>query len=172
MAIDLEDLPVWAQLQAQRKLKEQERQRVKRTVAPVPLPDRYLETDASRGKYHNKPTKRVLEDGGSLTFDSQKEAARFDDLMLMLQAGKIRNLRLQLQFTLQEAYTTPEGERVRAIRYQSDFAYDLATAPDKSGAVRWVPVVEDVKSPATRTKVYEIKKKLMLDRRNIAITEV
>ena len=50
-------------------------------------------------KYHNQPDSR-----GNLRFDSKKEARRYDELMLMLKAGQIRNLRLQQQYTLQESY--------------------------------------------------------------------
>ena len=52
-------------------------------------------------KYHNQPDSR-----GNLRFDSKKEARRYDELMLMLKAGQIRNLRLQQQYTLQESYIT------------------------------------------------------------------
>lgn len=118
-------------------------------------------------KYHNEPDTR-----GALRFDSKKEARRYDELLLMLQAGRIRNLKLQAQFTLQESYITPEGDRVRAIRYVADFAYERATAPDCSGEVHWIPVVEDVKSRATKTAQYETKKKLLRERFGITITEV
>ena len=37
---------------------------------------------------------------GELRFDSQKEARRYDELMVMLRAGIISDLRLQPQFTL------------------------------------------------------------------------
>lgn len=57
-----------------------------------------------------------------IPFDSQKEARRFIELRSLLKAGKIRNLKLQPQFTLQESYVTPEGERVRAVRYVADFS--------------------------------------------------
>lgn len=122
--------------------------------------------DKSR-KYHNQPDNR-----GKIKFDSKKEARRYDELMLLLQAGEIRKLRLQAQYTLQEGYTTPEGERVRAIRYVADFAYERATAPDVTGAVHWLPVVEDVKSRATKTETYKIKAKLLKERFGLTITEV
>lgn len=122
--------------------------------------------DKSR-KYHNQPDNR-----GKIKFDSKKEARRYDELMLLLQAGEIRKLRLQAQYTLQEGYTTPEGERVRAIRYVADFAYERATAPDVTGEVHWLPVVEDVKSKATKTETYKIKAKLLKERFGLTITEV
>lgn len=118
-------------------------------------------------KYHNEPDSR-----GVLNFDSRKEARRYDELALLLKAGKIRDLKLQKQFTLQESYITPEGERVRAIKYVADFAYDRPTKPDSTGTVHWLPVVEDVKSTATRTAQYEMKRKLMQERFNIKISEV
>lgn len=108
----------------------------------------------------------VKESRGKIVFDSRKEAARFDELMLRLKAGQIRNLRLQVQFTLKESYITPEGERVGAIRYVADFTYE-ARMDD-----RWVYVVEDVKSKATKTKVYSMKKKLMYDKFGILVQEV
>lgn len=56
------------------------------------------------------------------------------------------------------------GRRVRAIRYRADFTYH-------EGA-KGVQVVEDVKSRATRTREYAVKKKLLKDRFGIDITEV
>lgn len=117
-------------------------------------------------KYHNQPDER-----NGIHFDSRKEARRYDDLMLMLKAGTIRELKLQPQFTLQEAYTTPEGKRVRAIRYQADFSYE-AQDWDAYSPVCWRLVVEDVKSKATKTREYQIKKKLMLERFGISVVEV
>lgn len=108
-------------------------------------------------KYHNETDTR-----GDIRFDSRKEARRYDTLMLMLRAGQISELRLQPQFTLHEAYTTPEGKRVQAIRYQADFSYV------RDGQL----IVEDVKSKATKTRVYEIKKKLMREKYGVEITEV
>lgn len=118
-------------------------------------------------KYHNEPDSR-----GKVHFASRKEARRYDELRALLRAGRIRNLKLQAQYTLQESYVTPEGERVRAIRYVADFAYERATEPDCTGTVHWLPVVEDVKSRATKTAQYELKKKLLRERFGLTITEV
>lgn len=116
-------------------------------------------------KYHNVKAERITEDGKRIKFDSQKEARRYDELMLLVRAGQITDLRLQPEFTLQEAYTTPEGVRVRAIKYVADFSYK-GTDMQKS------MVVEDVKSEATKTRVYTIKRKLMLERYGITIVEI
>ena len=120
--------------------------------------------------------------GNVLRFDSRKEALRYDELAALEQAGKIRELRMQVDFTLQEAFTDGEGRRVRAIRYRADFTYrrkprwplpsmDPGEFADKM-KWEWPLVVEDVKSRATRTKEYIMKRKLMKERFNIDIQEV
>ena len=73
---------------------------------------------AAKRKYNNQPTERR-----GIKFDSRKEANRFEELMLLQEAGEIAELKLQPQFTLQESYVTYLGERVRAIRYVADFSY-------------------------------------------------
>lgn len=166
MAVRIEDLPPWAQAQAQRKMAQQ---RQPKATPPFPAPPPWA---GGGEKYHNVRTQRTLEDGGKVDFDSKKEARRYDELMAMLRAGQIRDLKLQPQFTIQEAYTTPEGQRVRAIRYQADFSYERATEPDCNGEIHWLRVVEDVKSRATKTRVYEIKKKLLREKLGIEIREV
>lgn len=164
MAIDVKDLPPAYQAQALQKWAEQER-RKNRTSLHCPA------SGATGGgrKYHNKPTERVTDSGAVLRFDSQKEARRHDELAALEQAGEIRELRMQVDFTLQEAYTDTEGRRVRAIRYRADFTYWRYDDPP-GGSVRFV--VEDVKSRATRTKEYAMKRKLMKERFNIDIQEV
>lgn len=108
-------------------------------------------------KYHSAPAER-----GELRFDSQKEARRYDELMVMLRAEIITDLRLQPQFTLQESYITENGQRIRAIRYTADFSYRVG------GKL----VVEDAKSKPTRTKEYLRNKKMMRSKYGIDIQEV
>ena len=62
------------------------------------------EAQRKERKYRNEPTV-----SHGITFDSKKEARRYEELLLMLKAGTIRKLKLQVDFTLQEAYTAPEG---------------------------------------------------------------
>ena len=98
----------------------------------------------------------------------------YDELAALERAGTIRELRMQVDFTLQEAYTDGEGRRVRAIRYRADFTYEKVRGDpwtEYNGSF-WVLVVEDVKSRATRTKEYIVKRKLMKERFNIDIQEV
>lgn len=127
---------------------------------------------ASPPKYHNIQTEI-----NGIKFDSRKEARRYRHLLMAQEMGVIKDLRLQVDFTLQEAYTTAEGKRIRAIRYKADFTYKVQAAGygyeaelGSEDIEYWrnlYPgelVVEDVKSRGTRTKEYQIKRKLMADR--------
>ena len=125
-------------------------------------------------KYRNKKTPRMLANGVTIMFDSQKEALRYDELRLLLKAGRIRDLKLQVEFTVREAYTTAEGYRVRAIRYVADFTYDELLNPNRPSYELpvWRYVVEDVKTPGTKTRTYEMKKKLFIEKNQMQIREV
>lgn len=113
------------------------------------------------GKYGARAAYRDT-GGGKIRFDSQKEARRFDELLVLLRAGAICDLRLQPEFTLVEAFTDLSGRRWRAMRYRADFSYV------ENGHL----VVEDVKSAATRTRGYLDKRKLMRERYGIVVREV
>lgn len=117
--------------------------------APAPKPTKYRSCQTERG---------------GIRFDSQKEARRYDELLLMLRAGEIRDLRLQPQFTIQESYVTETGERVRAIRYTADFSYIREVSGER--------IVEDVKSGPTRTKEYLRNRKLIRSIYGIDVREV
>ena len=158
MAVNISDLPPKYQAQAVKKYMEQQARR-----GLVPSAAAVQET-GKVNKYRNTPTTRVTPSGAILRFDSMKEARRFDWLIERERRGEIRELRLQVDSTLQEAYTDTEGRRVRAIRYRADFTYYEGT--------KGVKVVEDVKSRATRTRDYAMKKKLLKDRFGLDITEV
>ena len=108
-------------------------------------------------KYHNERAER-----NGIKFDSRKQARRYDELMMMLRAGIISDLRLEPQFTLQESYITETGERIRAVRYTADFSYKFG------GKL----VVEDVKSKPTRTKEYLRNRKFMRSKFGIDIQEI
>lgn len=173
MAINISDLPPKYQAQAVKKYMEQQ---LRRGLIPSAATAR---EPGKANKYRNTPTTRVTASGNVIRFDSMKEARRYDYLIERERRREIRDLRMQVDFTLQEAYTDIEGRRVRAIRYKADFTY---FEPPKSGSqavcwtekegVPWVQVVEDVKSKATKTHQYTIKKKLLKDRFGLDITEV
>lgn len=115
--------------------------------------------DQSRNKYHN--TKWEM-DGEK--YDSQKEARRGAELKLLERAGEISGLRRQVKYELIPAQYI-DGKCVeRKCEYLADFVYK----DNKTGE----EVVEDVKSPATRTQVYKVKKKLMLYMHGIQIKEI
>lgn len=117
-------------------------------------------------KYHNR---KVTIDG--ITFDSKKEAHRYQELKLLEKAGEISGLRLQEKYILIPAQHEPDtvGKRggikkgkliERECSYIADFVYQ------ENGEI----VVEDTKG--MRTKDYIIKRKLMLWVHGIRIREV
>ena len=125
-------------------------------------------------KYYNIKTKTT--DG--LVFDSLKEARRWEQLLLLQKAGEISNLERQVAYELlpnqYESYErfSKKGERLKdgerlvekKVVYYADFVY----VDTKTGE----RIVEDSKSPATRTKEYIIKRKLMRLIHGIKIREV
>jgi len=103
-----------------------------------------------QSKYHN--IKTVID---GITFASKKEAGRYQDLKLLLKAGEITDLVLQPKFPL-----VVNGHKIGS--YIADFQYKA------NGET----VVEDVKSEATKTPVYRLKKRLMKALLNVEIKEV
>jgi hypothetical protein len=97
-------------------------------------------------KYHAQKTEV---DG--IVFDSKWEAERYNQLSAMQRAGQIKDLQRQVKFVLLDGYTNNKGEIIRPICYMADFQYI-----DNEGR----KIVEDTKSPATKTDVFKIKKKL------------
>ena len=93
-----------------------------------------------RNKFNNKKTKV----DGHL-FDSKKEAKRYEELKLLQAAGEVWKLQLQPRFPL-----WVNGTKVGT--YIADFMYETS-----DGKI----IIEDVKSPATKTPVYNLKKKIL-----------
>lgn len=111
------------------------------------------------------------------TFDSKHEYQRYCELKLLERGGVISDLQMQAKFVLIPSQYEPDTVKVlksgkekvvkgklieRECSYIADFVYQY------NGKT----VVEDAKSPITRTKEYIIKRKLMLERHNIRIQEV
>src|SRR4051812_3034500 len=98
----------------------------------------HLETinKPKQNKYRNQ--KIEIDDH---VFDSKKEARRYVSLKTMQAFGKISDLQLQVPF------------RLSACVYRADFVYK-----NEIGET----VIEDVKSPASRTALYKLKRKMML----------
>jgi len=111
-------------------------------------------------KYKNRKT---VYDG--MTFDSKKEAKRYQELLLMERGKEIYNLQTQVKFELLPIQKVDGKVAERPVHYIADFFYHRST----DDAV----VVEDVKSEATRKlPCYVLKRKLMLFREGIQIQEV
>lgn len=122
-------------------------------------PRELLEAEKPRRKFMNRPTEY---DGQK--FDSRKEAERYLELRLMERAGAISGLRRQVVFELIPAQYVGGKFAERAVKYIADFAYVDALTGET--------VVEDVKSKATITPEYIIKRKLLLYRFGIQIKQV
>lgn len=100
-------------------------------------------------KYKNTKVKRMV-NGETVTFDSKKEAERYDQLKILLKAGRIVSLRLQPKYLLLDTLRI-KGHRTMPKRYYiADFEYI------QDGKV----IVEDVKG--MRTPLYTLKKHLFL----------
>jgi hypothetical protein len=106
------------------------------------------------GKSKYKAVKTEL-DGH--VFSSKKEAGRYAHLKLLLRLGEIDALELQPKYVLEV-----NGQRICA--YIADFRYRDV----KTGKI----VVEDVKSTATKTPVYLLKKKLVAAIHGVIVAEV
>ena len=89
------------------------------------------------------------------TFDSLSEAQRYGELKIEELAGSISDLDVHQRFSL-------DVNGVHICDYEADFTYR------RNGRF----VVEDVKSTATVTRLYRVKKKLMLAVLGITIQEV
>jgi hypothetical protein len=119
----------------------------RRAPAAVELPPIKL---AVKAKYRNR---KVENEHGK--FDSQKEAQRYAELVLLERAGAIAQLRRQVPFAL-----VVNG--IHICDYVADACY-------REGARL---VVEDTKSVATRKeRAYRIKVKLMLACHEVEVKE-
>ena len=99
------------------------------------------------------------------TFDSKKEARRWIELKMMERAGLITDLNRQFPIKLLPSQKDEKGKVIeRPVRYVADFVY----TDKQTGKM----IVEDVKSEATRTKEYILKRKLALYFHGIRIREV
>lgn len=99
-------------------------------------------------------------------FQSKKEGRRYQALKLLVQAGQITDLRMQVSYVLNEAVKyAGEKRKTPAMKYIADFVYtDVATGQ---------LVVEDVKSAVTRKlRPYRMKKHFMFTVHGIEIKEV
>jgi hypothetical protein len=108
---------------------------------------------AKRAKYGNR---RVQHEGR--TFDSIRELKRYLDLAILQAAGEIADLECQPVYELHAV----GGQKCGSFR--PDFRYCVV----KTGEV----VVEDVKSRATRTTAYMMRKRWLLAEHGVRIQEI
>lgn len=102
-----------------------------------------------KNKYGNRKT---IIDG--VTFDSRRESERYCELKLLERAKRIKGLKLQPKFTLQEGFKDKKGKYHRSIVYIADFSY-FDVDNDKE-------IVEDTKG--VETEIFKIKRKLLLNK--------
>lgn len=102
-------------------------------------------------KHRNKKESRII--GKQMfSFDSRKEAQRFDQLYLLLKVNKIQDLVIQPEFLLIDTIKH-NGITYPKTKYIADFKY---TQNNQT-------IVEDVKSDHTaRLSTYRVKIKLFL----------
>jgi hypothetical protein len=87
-----------------------------------------------------------------VTFDSKREAARWSELLLLQRARQISDLRRQVPIVLAPSVKFDGEKRAKpALRLVVDFAYIEAGRE----------VLEDVKSPATITTAFTIKRHIL-----------
>lgn len=110
-------------------------------------------------KYRNQ---KVTIDG--ITFDSKREAGRYQELKALASKNLIEDFRHQVPFELAPGVKfSDESRKKPALRYVADFAYRL------DGEL----IVEDVKSAITaKAAAYRIKRHLMLAVHGIEVKEV
>lgn len=109
----------------------------------------------------NKYRNRKWELDGK-TFDSQREARRYQELRWLLRTGAITDLQMQVPFELIPSQRVGGKVVERPVKYVADFVYK------ENGET----IVEDVKSEATKTPQYIIKRKLMLWEFGLQVREV
>lgn len=130
--------------------------------------------------YYRKSNKynatKTVVDG--IEFSSRKESRRYKELKIMLEAGEISDLQMQVPYELIPAIKEPDtigvrggrkpGKTIeRALTYICDFQYR-----DTDGNL----VVEDVKgcrkSDMAAYRIFVIKRKMMLWKFGITVKEI
>jgi len=127
----------------------------------VVLEGDYVKYMKNTSKYNNK----ITEVNGR-KFASKREAKRYEELLLLEQAGIIRDLKCQIAYELQPSYKQ-DNKTIRAIQYIADFVYQEKIKSD--ACEMWEEVIEDCKG--YRTDIYKIKKKMFEYKYGVKIKE-
>lgn len=117
-----------------------------RVVSEISIASK-LKSNKARKYKNNKPFAHDRE------WDSNKELARYEELLLLEKSGSIEIIRIQPIFEL-----TPTikhyGKTYRKRSYKADFMY----YDNELGML----VIEDVKSKPTTTQLYTLKRSLLI----------
>lgn len=85
-----------------------------------------------------------------IKFDSKKEATYYQELLWRQKYGEVVHIELQPVYELQPSFMRGK-KKIRPITYVADFKVTYKDGTEE---------IIDVKSPATMTPVYKIKKKM------------
>jgi len=121
-----------------------------------------VHTRPSTNKYQ---ARAVRVDG--ILFDSQREAARYQELKLLVAAGLIGELEVHPGFPLQVMALSEPGPpwTIHTVgMFHADFRYRNL----RTDAV----IVEDVKSKPTKTEAYKLRKKIVEAVHGVTIVEI
>ena len=111
--------------------------------------------DSLRRLSSSNKYKAIKTEIDGIKFDSLKEGRRYGELKLLERAHAIKELQVHVRFSL-------DVNGYHICNYTPDFTYL------ENGLL----VVEDVKSTATKTRDYLLRKKLMMAIHGIAVREV
>ena len=147
----------------------------KKQVEDLPYIDRVnLERGIALPQKETKYHSHKVEVNG-IMFDSKKEARRYKELRSLEEMGLITDLELQKKFVLiptqrEDDIIGPRGgvKKGKAVEKECAYYADFYYFDTEKG--KWI--VEDTKSPATRTEAYKIKRKLMRYVHGLEIQEI
>ena len=130
------------------------------TTKPVYIPKAQMK---GYGEKHSGRIPHNYVKVNGIEFDSQAEADRYMELLILQKAGKIHGLQCQPHFELIPPQKVPGHQAFRKHGYTADFSYV------RDGEI----IVEDVKSKRTREeRDYIINRKLMWMLLGIYVEEV
>lgn len=177
MSVNFSDLSPKAQEQVKIKYAIQEAQRRKAGKMSTAI----AEEKTKENKLHAEKVEGVLLDGTPFTFASKREYKRYGELAMMVKAGEISDLQVQVKFVLIPAQREPDyidysqskrGRHVKGKLLEEELAYFADFVYRRNGET----IVEDSKgyrNPASATyRIFVIKRKLMLWKFGIRIQEV
>lgn len=127
--------------------------------------------------FHSKKYKNHVVKIGDERFDSRKEFKRWQELLILEDAGVIRQLERQVRYVLIPAQREPEtvsqrGHKIQGKVIERECVYTADFRYEKDGEI----IVEDVKgyraTDSGAYRVFAIKRKLMLERFGIRVREV